>query len=417
MGKNLGTGSLALWMHNHNETTVIENYNGTTYSGPAAKLNAGAVAGDVYQIVYAAGYRIIGGSCLSVGLAGGYTPGGGHSLLNSMYGMGADAVLEWEVVTADGEHLVATPEQNSDLYWAISGGGAGTYAVALSMTTKIFPETQIGSGNLAFNDSVVGNETFWSGVGDMLAFFPTVVDAPGGMDFQIANNTFEADNIVLPNLSPDEVTNLFSPLLASLEDRGIPYTFSPESFDSYFDHVQSTLSPLPYGPYPTTIQLTTRLIPRNSSQDPAQNANIMGAFQAPVETGLYGVGCRALNVANITHPDNAVLPQWRDTVALCNVVGYWDWDISWEENQARKATLVNDFLPALDSVTPGAGSYLNEIDAEYTGDFKTELYGTNYDKLLSIKDKYDPDHLFYAHMGVGSTDYWTVDDSGRLCAV
>ncbi|KAK9418807.1 hypothetical protein SUNI508_14118, partial [Seiridium unicorne] len=36
----------------------------------------------------------------------------------------------------DGEHLVATPEQNSDLYWAMSGGGGGTYAVAVSMTTR-----------------------------------------------------------------------------------------------------------------------------------------------------------------------------------------------------------------------------------------------------------------------------------------
>lgn len=416
MGRNLGSGSLSLWMHNHAEVTVIENYNSSTYSGPAAKLNAGAVAGNVYETVNAYGYRILGGSCLSVGLAGGYTPGGGHSLLNSMYGMAADAVLEWEVVTADGTHLIATPDQNSDLYWALSGGGAGTYAIALSMTSKVYPETQIGSGSLTFNASVVGNDTFWEGVGDMLAFFPTVVDTPGGMDFQIANNSFEANNIVLPNLSSEQVLELFTPLLETLDGRGIEYVFTPESYDSYFDHVQATLSPLPYGPYPTTIQLTTRLIPRTMAEDSVQRAAIMDVFQTVVDTGEYGVGCRALNVANITHPDNAVLPQWRSTVALCNFVGYWRWELSFAQNQALKSVLVNDFLPALDAVTPGAGSYLNEIDTEYTGDFKTELYGTNYDKLLSIKDKYDPNHLFYAHFAVGSTDYWTVDKSGRLCS-
>lgn len=60
-----------------------------------------------------------------MGIAAGYTQGGGHSLLISGYGMAADQVLEWEVVTPMGEHLFATPQQNIDLYWALSGGGDG----------------------------------------------------------------------------------------------------------------------------------------------------------------------------------------------------------------------------------------------------------------------------------------------------
>ncbi|KAK2598894.1 hypothetical protein QQS21_005636 [Conoideocrella luteorostrata] len=52
---------------------------------------------------------------------------GGHSLLSSMHGMGADLILEWEAVTANGTHLIASPTENKDLYWAFSGGGGGTY--------------------------------------------------------------------------------------------------------------------------------------------------------------------------------------------------------------------------------------------------------------------------------------------------
>lgn len=93
------------------------------YRGPAIKLGAGVAGYEAYAAAEAAGYRVVGGDCPTVGISGGYTQGGGHSLLNSAYGMAADQVLEWEVVTTQGEHLIATPTENEDLYWALSGGG------------------------------------------------------------------------------------------------------------------------------------------------------------------------------------------------------------------------------------------------------------------------------------------------------
>ncbi|KKY39953.1 putative fad-dependent isoamyl alcohol [Diaporthe ampelina] len=315
-GKSTGAGSLSLWTHNMNEAQQRS-------------------------------FR------LDVGLAGGYTPGGGHSLLNSVHGMAADAVLEWEAVTAEGKHLIATPRQDSDLYWALSGGG------------------------------------------DVFAFYPTVADTPGGMDFEVANNSLIANSIVIPNKTPEEIEELFSPLLSQLEKRGIHPL-----------HLRARVLRF--------LLLTTRLISRDSVYDPKQLADIVAALQAPIETRYYGIGCRALNVKNTTHPDNTVLPEWRNAVALCNLVGYWDWTISTADNLVRKEDLVGQILPAIDAATPGAGSYLNEIEAEYRGDWKNELYGVNYDPLLSIKDKYDPAHLFYAHFAVGM-DYWTVGSGGRLC--
>ena len=66
-------------------------------------------------------------------MVGGYVQGGGHGPLAASYGLAADNTLEFEVVTVDGRHLIASPIQNSDLYWALSGGGAGNYAVVLSL--------------------------------------------------------------------------------------------------------------------------------------------------------------------------------------------------------------------------------------------------------------------------------------------
>ena len=77
----------------------------------------------------AKGLVVVTGECPTVGLAGGYTQGGGHSALSTQFGLGADQTLEFEVVTAAGKVVTASRSENSDLFWALSGGGAGNYGV------------------------------------------------------------------------------------------------------------------------------------------------------------------------------------------------------------------------------------------------------------------------------------------------
>lgn len=70
-------------------------------------------------------------------------------------------------------------------------------------------------------------------------------------------------------------------------------------------------------------------------------------------------------------------------------------------------------MPALEAVTPGGGSYLNEADFRQQ-DWQTAFYGANYEALQIIKEKYDPYDLFYALTAVGS-DKWVIRPDGRLC--
>lgn len=70
-------------------------------------------------------------------------------------------------------------------------------------------------------------------------------------------------------------------------------------------------------------------------------------------------------------------------------------------------------MPTLEELTPGSGAYLNEADPNQIG-WQQAFYGNNYDNLLAIKRKYDPDHRFYAFKAVGSHS-WRVTDNGRLC--
>jgi FAD/FMN-containing dehydrogenase len=72
-----------------------------------------------------------------VSVAGGWAQAGGHSQFSMEYGLGADNVLEYKVVTADGNLTVANAVTNPDLFWALRGGGAGTWGVVVEATFKV----------------------------------------------------------------------------------------------------------------------------------------------------------------------------------------------------------------------------------------------------------------------------------------
>lgn len=78
LGKNTGAGALGIWTHKLRDITIMDNYRSNRYRGPAAKYGSGVAAFDVYAAVSKRGYVGVGGSCPSVGLAGGYTQGGGE---------------------------------------------------------------------------------------------------------------------------------------------------------------------------------------------------------------------------------------------------------------------------------------------------------------------------------------------------
>ena len=71
------------------------------------------------------GVVVVSGAARTVGAAGGWILGGGHSAISPQYGLGVDNVLQFEVVTPDGQLRTANACQEKDLFWALRGGGAG----------------------------------------------------------------------------------------------------------------------------------------------------------------------------------------------------------------------------------------------------------------------------------------------------
>src|ERR1700753_1373451 len=72
----------------------------------------------------------------SVSVAGGWGQLGGHAALSAQYGFGVDQWLEAKVVTADGQYLIANRVSNPDLFWALRGGGGGTFGVVVEATIR-----------------------------------------------------------------------------------------------------------------------------------------------------------------------------------------------------------------------------------------------------------------------------------------
>lgn len=82
-------------------------------------------------------------------------------------------------------------------------------------------------------------------------------------------------------------------------------------------------------------------------------------------------------------------------------------------NLEAQRNITNVLTPALEAITPDGAAYLNEADVNQPN-WQQVFYGSNYAELLSIKQKYDPDSLFWGKTAVGSED-WEMRTDGRLC--
>lgn len=223
LGKSSGAGAIAIWTHGMKNIQVLD-YKSPHYTGKALKVGAGIQIRDAYKFAHEAGLIVVGGTCPSVGLAGGYTQGGGHGLTVSKFGLGADQALEWEVVTADQKILKASPLENQDLYWALAGGGGGTYGVVLSLTIKAHPDERTAAANLTFSNEGISQDLFYAGMMSYLSGIPAVLDAGATTTWLNSNSTFTLSPAVGVGMSKEQMDKLHEPVLNQLDALKINYS-------------------------------------------------------------------------------------------------------------------------------------------------------------------------------------------------
>ncbi|KAI1431263.1 hypothetical protein GGR50DRAFT_700231 [Xylaria sp. CBS 124048] len=405
MGKSTGAGALALWTHFVSGTTVLD-YDESYYTGKAMKIGAGVQAGTAQAAAKEAGYMLVEGDCETVGIAGGYTQGGGSSPLGSAFGLGADQVLEWEVVTAEGQHLVATPVENSDLYWALSGGGGGTYAAVLSMTVKLHKNMPTGSVTLTFTEP---SDEFWTVVAAFLANLPSVLQAGATVYWQIfPGNSFLLPQSYFPGGSAAQLMKLMEPTFAALNASGVQYASTAQDFPTF----QDSYNTLNLHMNVTEVNLGGRLVPTSLIQND-QGKAVANAIRTITDNQAVFAGI-SMDVSKPPTSANAANPYWRQTAFLAFFGTVYD-RTNFANNLAGQKLVTDVLVPALANLTPNGAAYLNEADFNQP-DWQQVFYGENYARLLSIKQKYDPNSVFYGKTAVGSEE-WEVDATGRLCKV
>lgn len=113
-------------------------------------MGAGVPFKDVYEFADANNVTIIGAYHQTVAPSGGWVMGGGHSVLTPVYGLGVDRVLQFKIVTPDGELRVANEFQHPDLFWALRGGGGSTFGVVLESSMRVEPRMSLVVAAISF---------------------------------------------------------------------------------------------------------------------------------------------------------------------------------------------------------------------------------------------------------------------------
>ncbi|KAH0493142.1 hypothetical protein TgHK011_008062 [Trichoderma gracile] len=406
-GRSTGAGALSVWTHHLKDTEVLD-WKDQYYTGKALKIGAGIQGFEALEAAHAAGLIIVTGECPSVGIAGGYVQGGGHSALSTTFGLAADNALSYDVVTPNGTLVTATRTQNSDLYWALSGGGGGNYGVVVSMVFQAHPDAIVGGAKFSIDTTSLGSETLYAIIDAFHAALPAVVDSGVMVIYFFGQGFFQVPALTAYGKTQAETEAILKPFVDALATLDVDLKPTFTQFSSYFDHFQNYWGPFPAG----NIQVGTdlfggRLIPRSVLPSFSPTA------QKLVELGVTFIGV-GLNVSHFGGDNaNAVLPQWRSSIVEASLTLPYSFQVPFQDMVATQDTITNVVQPVIEAATPGAGAYMNEADFQQP-DFQETFFGANYPQLLKIKHKYDPDGLLYARAAVGS-EAWTVTEDGRMC--
>ena len=137
-GTSNAPDSLLVWTRAMNRIELHDAFVGQGCSDrpqPAVSLGAGVVWLHAYDAVSKAGRYVQGGGCTTVGVAG-LIQSGGFGTFSKRYGLAAAGLIEAEVVTADGTVRIANACTNPDLFWALKGGGGGSFGIVTRLTLR-----------------------------------------------------------------------------------------------------------------------------------------------------------------------------------------------------------------------------------------------------------------------------------------
>jgi len=437
LGRSTGGGSLEIWIrYLRTGLEWMDEFVGTDgcaggYEGGAVKIGGGYVWADVYAEAEERGRIVVGGGDPSVGSIGGWPQGGGHSPASRNYGLGADQILEAEVVLADGSLITANSCQNQDIFFAIRGGGGGTYGIVASTTVKTFPTVPIVAQTLSFapkSDDQIPQ--FMEALVVIYSSFPDLNDAGfsgyGSWAVQsfappttISNSTSGYTHaMAVFNESSSYASLTFAPVLSQLYlfntslDIAIQYLSFP-TYAAYFNELSGVQQTVGSGSAALGSRLLDRPALTSSNSSLAQMIDTIAGLPGQFTSNSLCLVSGGVNF--LPDPTSGLNPAWRRSYLHHIVARGW----AAGTNNSVIEEIHNDIsimkVGAMRAVAPDTGAYINEgdrLDALWMEDF----YGEHWSRFDAIKESRDPEGVFYCPVCVGSND-WVEDSSGRLCRV
>jgi FAD/FMN-containing dehydrogenase len=362
-------------------------------AGGVATIGAGTRLGNVYESLAAEGLTIAAGSGPSVGIAG-LALGGGVGILGRKYGLTCDQLLGAQIVLADGRLIDCDEHHDEELFWALRGAGGGNFGVVTELRFRPAPAPGATGFHLAWPYSgaaaVLGAWQQWApdapeelAASVLITLFgdldqPPLVHVFGAMAGTESETFFLLDELVA-RIGSDPTTT------ASEHGAYVETKRYLAGLGDQFEQIEREREVQPVPSF-SKSEFFERPLPCEAIE--ALLANFAAARVAGQSREL---DCMPLSGAYNRVPADATAFPHRSARFLLKHAVVFDPGASTDEKEAARRWLTRSW----ESVHPWGtgGVYVNfpEPDLRRPG---TAYYGGNYERLLTVKRRYDPDDVF-----------------------
>jgi FAD/FMN-containing dehydrogenase len=479
-GTSNAPDSLLIWTRHMNDIVmhtafVPQGCKHTQQPQAAVTLGAGTIGIQAYDAVTTRGGKYVqGGGCLNVGLAG-LVQSGGFGSYSKHYGSAAGSLLQAEVVTADGQIRIANACTNPDLFWALKGGGGGTFGVISKMTLRLHDLPEF-FGFVNFKIKAASDDAYRRLIRQFVSFYCEHLynDHWGEQAELNPDNTLEI-RMVSHGLDREGVKKVWQPFLNWVAQSRQSYSVQgrvttgslpaqhmwdvqwwkqhwPEVvfprngnpfiglFDNALAHLIQPILELDDRPGAgannawwkgdegqvawfiwgyESLWLPASLLETNAQQQRLADALFASSRYSAVELhfnkGLAGGPPTAVAATKDTAMNPAVLTSFALAIVADGqgpaYPGIPGHEPSVDEGR-KAAERIDRCMSELRAVAPEPGAYVSESNYFEKG-WQQAYWGSNHPRLANIKRKYDPDGLFFVHNGVGSEE-WSADGFTKL---
>lgn len=351
-------------------------------SARTARVGAGALLGDFDREAQAFGLATPLGVNSTTGVAG-LTLGGGFGWLSRKLGLAVDNLLSADVVTADGRLLLASEDENEDLFWAIRGGG-GNFGAVTSFEFRLHPVGPDVLAGLAVHPFARAKEVF-EGFRRFTATAPEDV-----MTMAVLRKAPPAP-FLPPEVHGQEVAILAVCVAGDPADGEA--TIAP--LRSIGEPIGEHIGPVPYVDWQCALDFLAGPGARNYWKSHDFRELDDGAVDVLIEKAgrLPSPDCEIFlghlgGAVNRVAADATAYPH-RDVEYIMNVHTRWNDPAQDEECVGWARSLFAETAPFATG-----GVYVNFMPGDETQRVRQGAYGRNYDRLARVKRKYDPQNLF-----------------------